>query len=98
MNIPHIYFCIDIQKSTDNIGSNIVVNPSGQNWPDIAFLAPTPCANDVLEIGVDYEESCFLTLQDVDACDKFAGILQFLQIGHILDIHLKPPSNENSRE
>ena len=31
INIPHIYFCFDIQKSIDNIGSYIVVNPSGQN-------------------------------------------------------------------
>jgi hypothetical protein len=29
INIPHIYFCFDIQKSTDNIGLCIVVNPSG---------------------------------------------------------------------
>ncbi len=29
MHIPHINFCFDIQKSTDNIGSYIVVNPSG---------------------------------------------------------------------
>ena len=56
MNIPHINFCIDIQKSTKNIGSYIVVNPSGENCVDIAFLAPTLCANNLLEIGVDFEE------------------------------------------
>ncbi len=98
MNIPHIHFCIDIRKSIDNIGSYIVVNPSGENWADIAFLAPTLCANNLLEIGVDSEENCFLTLQDVDAYEKFARILQLLQIDHILDIHLKPPSNENLAE
>ena len=75
MNIPNIPFCIDIQKSTKNIGSYIVVNPSGENWPDIAFLAPTLCANNLLEIGVDSEENCFLTLTDVDAYDKFSRIL-----------------------
>jgi hypothetical protein len=31
INIPHMNFCFDIQKSTDNIGSYIIVNPSGQN-------------------------------------------------------------------
>ena len=71
-----MYFCFDIQKSTDNIGSYIVVNPSGQNWADIAFLAPTLCANNLLEIGVDFEENCFLTLPYVDAYDKFARILK----------------------
>ena len=35
MNTPHIHFCIDIQKSTENIGSYIVVNLSGENWPDM---------------------------------------------------------------
>ena len=99
MNIPHIDFCIDIRKSTENIGSYIVVNPSGENWADIAFLAPTLCANNLLEIGVDSEDNCFLTLPDVDAYDKFTRLLQFyLQIDHTLDIHLKPPSNENSTE
>ena len=75
MNIPHMHFCIDIQKSTDNICSYIVVNPSGQNWADIAFLAPTLCVDNLLEIGVDSEEICFLILPDVDAYDKFARIL-----------------------
>ena len=98
INIPHIYFCFDIQKSTDNIGSYIVVNPSRQNWVDIAFLAPTLCANNLLEIGVESKENCFLTLPDVNAYDKFARILQFLQIDHTLHIHLKPPSNENTTE
>ncbi len=98
MNIPYIHFCIDIQKSTNNLGSYIVANPSGENWVDIAFLAPTLCANNLLEIGVDFEENCFLTLPDVDAYDEFARILQFLQIDHTLDIHLKPSSNENSTE
>ena len=96
MNIPHIHFCIDIQKWADNLGSYIVVNSSGDNWADITFLAPTICANNLLEIGVDFEENSFLTLPDVDSYDKFARILQFLQIDHTLDIHLKPPSNENS--
>ena len=77
MNIPHIHFCIDIQRSTGNTCSYIVVNPSGENWLDIAFLAPTLCANNLLEIVVDSEENCFLTLPDVDAYDKFARILQF---------------------
>ena len=98
MNIQKIHFCIDIQKSTENIGSYIVVNPSGENWPDIAFLAPTLCANNLLEIRVDYEENCFLTLPDEDAYNKFSRILQFLQIDHTLDIHLKLVSNENSSE
>ena len=75
MNIPHIDFCIDIQKSTGNIGLYIVVNPNGENWDDIAFLAPTLCANKLLEIGVDYEENCFLTLPNVGTYDKFARIL-----------------------
>jgi hypothetical protein len=98
MNIPHIHFCIDIQRSIENPGSYIVVNPSGDNWADIAFLAPTLCANNLLEIGVDSEENCFLTLPDLDAYDKFCRILQFLQIDHTLDIHLKPVSTENSTE
>ena len=98
MNIPHIHFCIDIQKSTDNIGSYIVVNPGGESWANIAFFAPTLCANNLLEIGVDSEYNCFLTLPNKDAYDKFACILQFLQIDHTLDIHLKPPSNENLTE
>ncbi len=96
MNISHIHFCIDIKKSTDNLGLYIVVNPSGENWTDNVFLAPTLCANNLLEIGVDSEENCFLTLSDVDAYDKFAHILQFLQIDHTLHIHLKLPSKENS--
>ncbi len=89
INIPQIDFCFDIQKSTDNIGSYIVVNPSGQNWIDIAFLASTLCANNWLEIAADSEENCFLTLLDIDAYEKFALILQILQIYHTLDIHLK---------
>ncbi len=98
MNIPHMHFCIDIQKSTENIGSYIVDNPSGDKWPDIAFFAPTLCANNLLEIGVYSEENCFLTLPDEDAYNKFSRILQFLQIDHTLDIHVKPVSNENSSE
>ncbi len=98
MNIPHIDFCIYIQKSTENIGSYIVVNPSGKNWPDIAFLAPTLCANNLLGIGVDSGENCFLTLPDVDAYNSFSRILQVLQIDHTLNIHLEPLSNENSSE
>jgi hypothetical protein len=77
INIPHIHFCFDIQKPPDNIGSYIVVNPSRQKWADIAFLTPTRCANNCLEIGVDSEENCFLTLPYVDAYDKFARILRF---------------------
>ncbi len=65
---------------------------------DIAFLAPTLCANNLSEIGFDHEENCFLTLQDVDVYDKFVRILQFLQIDHTLDIHLKQSSRENSTE
>jgi len=57
MNIPHIHFYIAIQKSTKNLGAYIVVNPSGENWANIAFLAPTLCANNLLEIGVDFEEN-----------------------------------------
>ncbi len=98
MNIPHIHFCIDIQKSTENTDSYIVVNPSGENWHDIAFLAPTLCANNLLEIEVDSEENCFLTLPDEDAYNKFCRILQFLQIDYTLDIRLKPVSDENSSE
>ena len=98
MNIPHIHFCIDIQRSIENTCSYIVVNPSGDNWADIAFLAPTLCANNLLEIGVDSEENCFLTLPDEDAYNKFSRILQFLQIDKTLDNHLKPVSDENSSE
>jgi hypothetical protein len=75
MNIPHIHFCIDIQKSTDNISSYTVVNPSKENWADIVFLAPTLCADNLLEIEVDHEENCFLTLPNEDAYDRFARIL-----------------------
>ncbi len=95
INIPQINFCFDIQKSSDIIGSYIVVNPSGQNWADIAFLAPTLCANKLLEIVVDSERNCFLTLPDVDAYDKFARILLFLQMGHTLDVPLKTSSKDN---
>jgi hypothetical protein len=42
-----------------------------------------------LEIAADSEENCFLTLLDIDAYEKFARILQILQIYHTLDIHLK---------
>ena len=77
MNIPHIHFCIDIQKSTDNISSFTVVNPSKENWADIVFLAPTLRADNLLEIEVDYEENCFLTLPNEDAYDTFARIPQF---------------------
>jgi len=98
INIPHIHFCFDIQNSTYNIGSYILVNPSGHNCADIAFLAPKLCANNLLEIGVDSEGNYFLTLPDVDAYDKFARILQFLQIDHTLDIHQKPLSKDNSIE
>jgi len=82
INVPRINLCFNIQKSTDNIGPYIVFNPSEQNWDDIAFLAPTLCANNLLEIGVDSEKNCFPTLPDVDAYDKFARILQFFQIDH----------------
>jgi hypothetical protein len=60
VNIPHIDFCFHVQRSTDTIGSYIVVNPSGQNWADIAFIAPTLYANNLLGIGDDSEENCFL--------------------------------------
>jgi hypothetical protein len=96
MNNPHINFCFDIQKSIDNIGSYIVFNPSGKTWVDIAFLALTLCANNLLGIGVNSKENCFLTLPDIDVYDKFARILQFFQLDQTLDIHLKPPSKENS--
>ena len=98
INIPHIDFRFDVQRSTDNIGSYIVVNPSEQNWADIAFLAPTLCANNWLQIEVDSEENRFFYLPGIDAYGKFARIFQFLQIDHTLDIHLKPPSKENSTE
>jgi len=57
INIPYIDFCFHVQRSTDNLGSYIVANPSGQNWADIAFIAPTLYANNLLEIGVDSEEN-----------------------------------------
>ena len=75
-----------------------MVNPGGENWSYIAFLAPTLCANNLFEIGVDSEENCFLTLPDEDAYNKFCRILQFLQIDHTLDNHLKPVFDENSSE
>jgi hypothetical protein len=68
-------FYFDIQKSTNSIGSYIVVNPNGQNWADIACFPSTLCASNLLEIVVDSEEKCFLTLPDVDAYDKFTRIL-----------------------
>ena len=65
--------CFDVQNSTNNI-------PSGQNWADIAFLAPTLSANNLLEIGVDSKENCFLTLPDIYAYDKFARMLKLITI------------------
>jgi len=43
-----------------------------KKWVDIAFLAPTLCANNLLEIEVDSEENSFYTLPNVDAYYKFA--------------------------
>ena len=98
INIPHIDFCYHVQISTDNIGSYVVVIPSGKNWADIAFLAPTLHANNLLEIGFDYEENCFLILPNIETYDKFVRILNFLTIDHTLDIHLKPLSTSNSKD
>jgi hypothetical protein len=45
INIPNVDFAFHVQRSTNSIGSYIVMNPSGENWADIAFLAPTLHAN-----------------------------------------------------
>ena len=62
VNIPRIDFRFHFQNSKYYIGSYIVVNPSGPNWANIAFIAPTLHANNLLEIGVDSEENCILIL------------------------------------
>jgi hypothetical protein len=55
--VPNIDFTFHIKRSTNSIGSYIVMNPaSGKNGADLAFLAPTLRANNLLEIGVDFEE------------------------------------------
>ena len=64
VNIPHLDFYFHVQRSTDTIGSYIVVNPSGQNLADMAFVASTPHANNLMEIGVAFEENCFRILPD----------------------------------
>jgi hypothetical protein len=65
VNIPHIDFCFHVQRSTHTIGSYVVVNPSGKKWADIAFIAPTLHANNLLEIDTDSEENCFLILPNI---------------------------------
>ena len=101
VNIKHINFCFHIQRSTYTIGSYIVVNPSGQNWADIAFIASTLHANNLFEVGDNYEENCFLILPYIEAYGTFIGIINFLKFDYtssqvILHLHLKPISRENS--
>jgi len=88
VNISYIVFCFHVQRSTYIIGSYIVVNPSGQTWVNIAFIAQTLHANNLLEIGVDYEENCFLILLNIVAHDNYFKIINFLKIYHTLDIYL----------
>jgi hypothetical protein len=82
MNIPHIHFSIDIQKSTDNVGSYIVVNPSVDNWANVAYLAPTLCENNLLELlncgprfveDVDHDEEGVTPKTVVKACREEEG-------------------------
>jgi hypothetical protein len=74
------------------------MNPSVENGADLAFLAPTLQANNLLEIGEDSKENCFLILiPNVEAYDnKCVQIINYLKIGHILDyIYLRTISEEN---
>ena len=95
IDVPYIDFTFHVQKSTDFIGSCIVMNPSGENWADLAFLVLTLHANNSLEIGMDSKESRFLILPNVEAYDKFVRIFNYLRIYHILDIHLRTIRGEN---
>jgi len=54
------------------------MNPRGEIWADMAFLAPTLCANNLEEIGVDSEENCLLILPNVEAHDTFVRIITYL--------------------
>jgi hypothetical protein len=63
---------------------------------DVAFIAPTLHANNLLEIDFDSEESCFIILPNIEAYDKFVCTINFLETNHTLDIHLRPISHENS--
>ncbi len=74
------------------------MNPSGENWAELAFLAPTLYVNDLLEIGTDAESNCFLTFSNKEAYIKFIRILNFLGIDHTLNAHLMLISNDNSTE
>ena len=63
VNIPHIHFCLHVQRSKDVIGSYIVVNTSEQNWTDIALIASKIHANNLLQVGVDSKKIAFLSFQ-----------------------------------
>jgi hypothetical protein len=69
-----------------------------ENQADLAFLAPTLHANNLLEIGVDSEYNSFLILPNGEADAKFARIMYYLKTNHILDIHLRTISEENSNQ
>ncbi len=94
--MSHIDWWFHVHKSIDIIGSYIVVNPSGQNLADIAFIAPALHANNLLKIGVESEVKCFFILPNMEAYVKSIHILNFLEIDHTLAVHLGPLSRENS--
>ncbi len=77
IHVPDVGFAFHVQRSTDTPGSYIVVSPGGETWADMAFLAPNLHANNLLEIGVVFEENCFLILQYVLAYDKFVIIKSY---------------------
>ena len=106
-NQPHIHiddnietkaFCIDVQQPPDLAETYIVMNPSGENWAELAFLAPTLYVNDLLEIGTDAESNCFLTFSSKEVYIKFIRILAYLGIDNTLNAHLLVISNDNSIE
>ena len=45
INIPNIDFAFNVQRSTNFIGSYIVMNPIEENWTDMTILAPTILPN-----------------------------------------------------
>jgi hypothetical protein len=106
-NFPHIHiddniqtkaFCVDVQQPPDLAETYIVMNPSGENWAELAFLAPTLYVNDLLEIGTDAESNCFLTFSNKEAYIKFSRILAYLGIDNTLNAHLLEISQENSEK
>jgi len=70
------------------------LNPSGENWADLAYLATIYHANNLLEIGVDFEETCFFILPNVESHDTFVRIINYLKIYQSLDIHLSSISGK----